>query len=217
MKSPKVRKGLLFVLEGIDGSGKTAVAEQVVELLANEGYDVVKLHEPTSESKWGRAIKTRSPSGGLSPAEELDFFLRDREWHIKNRIRPALDAGKIIIMDRYFFANGAYQSTSTGIHWNEILRRNRDEIHAPEPSLVFILDVPAETGLARVFGRNYETNQQFEKAERLVRVRQAYLAMAHEDKGAFVVIDATRPLEEVVDQVHRRILEFLGRKLTKKG
>jgi len=217
MKGRKGRRGLLFVLEGIDGSGKTAIAESVVELLAKKGYDVVKLHEPTSESKWGREIRERSPSGELSANEELELFLRDREWDIQNRIRPALEAGKIVVMDRYFFASGAYQSTSTGTHWKEILRRNREEIRTPEPNLVFILDVPAETGLARVLGRNYEMNKQFEKLGRLVKVRQAYLEMAREDTGTFIVVDATQSLEQVLDEVCRRILEFLGRKRTEGG
>ncbi|RDE11192.1 MAG: dTMP kinase [Candidatus Thorarchaeota archaeon] len=217
MKNRRSRKGLLFVLEGIDGSGKTAVAELVVTRLTEEGYDAVKLHEPTSESEWGRQIRDRSPRGGLSPAEELELFVRDREWHVRNRIRPALNAGKIIVLDRYFFANGAYQSASTGIHWREILRRNREGIHPPEPDLVFVLDVPVETGLARVLGREYQSNEQFEKIERLVKVRQAYLEMAHEDAGLFEIVDATQTLEQVADQVHRRILEFLGRKGRKTG
>lgn len=217
MKSRRSRKGLLLVLEGIDGSGKTAVAELVVARLTKEGFDAVKLHEPTSESKWGREIRARSPRGELSPAEELEFFMRDRDWHIRNRIQPALDAGKIVVLDRYYFANGAYQSASTGIPWKEIVRRNIEEIHAPLPNLVFVLDVPAETGLARVLGRDYVSNEQFEKIERLVKVRQAYLEMAREYSSVFVVVDATRTLEQVVDEVCRRILGFLGRKGTKAG
>jgi dTMP kinase len=209
MKSRRSRKGLLFVLEGIDGSGKTVVAELVVARLTEEGCHVVKLHEPTSESKWGREIRARSPRGELSPEEELDFFIRDRDWHIRNRIQPALDAGKTVVLDRYFYANGAYQSASTGIPWKEIVQRNLEEIHAPLPNLVFLLDLPVETGLARVLGRDYESNEQFEKIERLVKVRQAYLEMAHAYGSFFVVIDATQTLGQVVDEVYRRILGFL--------
>lgn len=205
MKSRKHPKGLLFVLEGIDGSGKTAVCESLVTLLTEEGHDVLALREPTNLSKWVLEIRARSVSGQLTPDEELELFIRDREWHIKNRILPALRDGRIVVMDRYFFATGAYQSTSTGIHWKDILRRNREEIHAPEPDLVLLLDIPAEVGLQRVLGRKGQMNVQFEKLERLVRVREAYLEMARQDTATFLVIDATQPLEQVVSEVHRRI------------
>ncbi len=202
-------RGNLFVLEGVDGGGKTTVCDRVAEMLRSDGHEVVKLTEPTRESQWGQEIRERSALGELTPEEELELFLRDREWHIKNKIRPALDAAKIVLMDRYFFASGAYQSTSTGLHWKEILRRNRVEIHAPEPDIVFILDLPVEVGLERVSTRKLTLNQQFEQRDRLVKVRQAYLEMVSEDSGRFSVIDATQQLVEVVDEVHKQIVEYL--------
>ena len=71
--------------------------------------------EPTTESQWGKEIRDRSYRGELTPDEELELFLKDRDWHIKNRILPALNDNKIVLLDRYFFATGAYQSASTGI------------------------------------------------------------------------------------------------------
>ncbi len=202
-------RGKLFVLEGVDGGGKTTVCESVVERLRSDGHEVVKLTEPTRESHWGQEIRERSALGELTPEEELELFLRDREWHIKNKIQPALNAAKIVLMDRYFFATGAYQSASTGLHWREILRRNREEIHAPEPDIVFILDVPVRVGLERVTSRELTLNQQFEQHDRLVKVRQAYLEMVSQDSARFSVIDATKNLEEVVDEVYQQIIESL--------
>ena len=202
-------RGKLFVLEGVDGGGKTTVCDSVSEKLRSDGYEVVKLTEPTRESQWGQEIRERSARGELTPKEELELFLRDREWHIKNKIQPALSAAKIVLMDRYFFATGAYQSTSTGLHWSEILRRNREEIQAPEPDIVFILDVPVKVGLERVSSRKLTLNQQFEQHDRLVKVRQAYLEMVSQDSGRFSVIDATKSLEEVVDEVYQQIIESL--------
>ncbi|MHA2602953.1 MAG: dTMP kinase [Candidatus Thorarchaeota archaeon SMTZ1-83] len=202
-------RGKLFVLEGVDGGGKTTVCESVVERLRSDGHEVVKLTEPTRESHWGQEIRERSALGELTPEEELELFLRDREWHIKNKIQPALNAAKIVLMDRYFFATGAYQSASTGLHWREILRRNREEIHAPEPDIVFILDVPVRVGLERVTSRKLTLNQQFEQHDRLVKVRQAYLEMVSQDSARFSVIDATKNLEEVVDEVYQQIIESL--------
>jgi len=163
----------------------------------------------SASSRTRISIRERSALGELTPEEELELFLRDREWHIKNKIQPALNAAKIVLMDRYFFATGAYQSASTGLHWREILRRNREEIHAPEPDIVFILDVPVRVGLERVTSRKLTLNQQFEQHDRLVKVRQAYLEMVSQDSARFSVIDATKNLEEVVDEVYQQIIESL--------
>ncbi|MHA1949462.1 MAG: dTMP kinase [Candidatus Thorarchaeota archaeon] len=135
--TPKKYSGFLFVLEGIDGSGKTCACKELAKRLQSIGYDVVRLREPTAESQWGKEIRARSPAGELSPDEELDLYTKDREWHIANRILPALEKGKIVLMDRYFFASGAYQSTVLDIHWSEILRINREDISAPEPDIKF--------------------------------------------------------------------------------
>jgi dTMP kinase len=204
------RKGWLFVLEGVDGAGKTVVCSSVVEMLLQEGLEVTRIREPTDESEWGREIRARSPKGELTPAEELELFIRDREWNIVNRIQPALDSGKIVLMDRYFFATGAYQTVSTGLPWQEILKRNREEIGAPEPDIIFILDLSAERGLERALGREGTRNEQFEQIERLVRVRQAYLEMSELDDGTYIVIDASQPLKDVVLKVFSSIKQFIA-------
>lgn len=199
----------MFVLEGIDGAGKTVAADLLHSDLQRRGFETIRLREPTSESPWGREIRERSPRGELTPAEELDLFLKDRAWHVENKILPALKTGKVVILDRYFFASGAYQSTSTGLPWSEILRRNREEIRAPEPDVIFILDVPVEVGLSRLRIRNEDVNLQFEKKERLEKVRRAYLDMVEHDFGNYVVIDATRPLKTVVHDILTVILEVI--------
>lgn len=205
----KEYNGFLFVLEGIDGSGKTCTCKELKMKLESVGYEVVYLREPTNESPWGKEMRERSPAGEFTAEEELELFIRDREWHIANRIRPALEGGKVVLLDRYFFATGAYQSAVMSLHWKDILRRNREEISAPEPDIVFILDVPAEIGLKRATGRTGIANLQFEKLDRLIKVRQAYLEIAENDSGTFEVIDATKPLDHVVDKIYDIITDKL--------
>jgi dTMP kinase len=202
-------KGFLFVLEGIDGSGKTCACKDLVKRLEADGYVVVHLREPTKESPWGKEIRARSPGGELTPEEELELYTKDREWHIANRIQPSLEEGKIVLMDRYFFASGAYQSTVLDLHWSEILRINREKLCAPEPDIVFILDVPAEIGLARATGRTGKANLQFEKIERLVKVRQNYLEMFENDSATYELIDAKNPLDQVIDEIYDIITDTI--------
>lgn len=177
--------------------------------LQDDGYDVVHLREPTKESQWGKEIRAKSPVGELTPEEELELYTRDREWHIANRIQPALEEGKVVLMDRYFFASGAYQSTVLDLHWKEILRRNREGISAPEPDIVFILDVPAEIGLERATGRTGKANLQFEKLDRLIKVRQNYLEMVENDSATFELIDAKNSLDQVVDEIYDIITDTI--------
>lgn len=205
----KKYNGFLFVLEGIDGSGKTCACQELVKKLQSDGYEVVYLREPTKESQWGKEIALRSPSGELTPEEELELFIKDREWHIANRILPALRNGKVVLMDRYFFATGAYQSTVMDLHWKEILQRNREGISAPEPDIVFILDVPAEIGLKRATGRTGKANLQFERIERLVKVRKNYLEMLENDCANYELIDSKLPLEQVIDEIYDKITDTL--------
>lgn len=206
----KEYNGFLFVLEGIDGSGKTCACKELEKRLESVGYDVVRLREPTHESKWGLEIKERSPRGELSPEEELELYSKDREWHITNKILPALKEGKIVLMDRYFFASGAYQSTVLDLHWSKILAKNRDELSAPEPDIVFILDVPAEIGMERTLARTGKAaDLQFERLDRLVKVRKAYLEMFENDSATYELIDSTNPLEQVIEQIYKIILNFM--------
>ena len=207
--TPKEYTGFLFVLEGIDGSGKTCVCKELVKRLQSIGYEVVHLREPTNESQWGKEIRERSPAGELTPEEELDLYTKDREWHIANRIQPALKEGKVVLMDRYFFASGAYQSTVLDLHWSEILQINREKLSAPEPDIVFILDVSAEIGLERATGRTGIANLQFEKLDRLVKVRQNYLEMIENDTATFELIDAKHPLNQVVDEIYDIITDLI--------
>jgi len=205
--------GYLFVVEGIDGAGKTSVCDIVEASLTKKGLEVVRLREPTRESPWGKEIRERTPRGELSGQEEFDLYIRDRDWHVKNRIVPALQNGKIVLMDRYFIAHGAYQSTSTDFHWKEILQRNREEINAPEPDIIFLLDISAEAGLNRLLDNREALNQQFERLDRLIQVRAAYLEMVEEDSGNYVVIDATQSLEEVYSQVLKAILNYMSKNM----
>jgi len=95
------------------------------------------------------------------------------------------------------------------LHWSEILRINREDISAPEPDIVFVLDVPAEIGLERATGRTGIANLQFERIERLVKVRKNYLEMIETDRATFKLIDSTSPLDQVIDEIYDIITDII--------
>lgn len=185
-----MKKGFLIAIEGIDGSGKSVIANELVKFLSSLGYDAILLKEP-SDSIYGQKI--RNAIERLPPEEELRLFILDREVDVKERILPALEKGKIVVMDRYYYSNIAYQS-ARGIDAEKIRKLN--ESIAPKPDLVILLDLSPDTALKRILPRGKLTV--FEGREYLEKVRENFLKTADEKT---VVIDSEKPIEEVKKEV----------------
>ena len=179
---PTRRRGLLVVLEGIDGSGKTTQARALLRRLRRRGFKAAFFREPT-RGRWGREIKRLAVrADSLTPEEELDLFVKDRRENVEKNLRPAVRSGRIVVLDRYYFSTMAYQGAK-GIDVGRIRRMN--EAFALAPDLVLVLDVDARAGLARIRGRR-RRDELFEREDYLVRVREIFRGL----KGRrFVHID----------------------------
>ncbi len=190
---------MLIAIEGIDGSGKTTIANYLSKLLKGMGYDVVVLKEP-SDSEYGKKLKELNTR--LPPEEECKLFLLDRIEDVRNNILPALKSGKIVIMDRYYLSNIAYQS-ARGLDPEKI--RMENEKIAPKPDLTIILDLDPEVALERIKSRGVFSP--FERLEYLREVRRNFLRFA-DDRS--VIIDASKSLDEVKREVEKVIQRFLA-------
>jgi dTMP kinase len=155
-------RGVLLVFEGIDGAGKTTQAGLVADWLEESGLDVVRTKEPT-DGPYGQRLRDSASTGRLTAVEELAAFIADRREHVRDVIEPGLEAGKVVIVDRYYFSNAAYQG-ARGMNPREILRANEE--FAPPPDLLVILEVDASTGVKRVAARGDKGNL-FEREEDL--------------------------------------------------
>jgi len=167
--------GLFIVLEGIDGTGKSTQTRLLADWFRQQGREVVASREPT-DGPWGAKLRATAATGRLAPEEELDLLLRDRRDHVEQLIAPALAAGKVVILDRYYFSTMAYQG-SRGLDPAEIRRTN--EAFAPRPDLLFILDLDVDTALSRIGGRG-DTANEFEKHDSLAKCRDIFLSLADE-------------------------------------
>lgn len=166
----KRRRGLLIVLEGIDGSGKTTQARALLRRLRRRGRQAVFFREPT-RGRWGREIKRLAVrADSLTPEEQLDLFVKDRRENVALNLEPALAAGKVVVLDRYYFSTIAYQGAK-GLDPGRIRRIN--EAFAVRPDLVVILDVDAAAGLGRIAGRK-SRDELFEREDYLVRVARIF-------------------------------------------
>ena len=197
---------MLIAVEGIDGSGKTTVVRFLIEELRKRGYDVVAFKEPT-DSEYGRRIRQILKERRVSPEEELELFIKDREFDVQNNILPALKSGKIVIMDRYYYSTIAYQG-ALGLDV-EMIRKLNEQF--PKPDLVIILDVSPETALKRIKAKRRP--DRFEDLEYLRKVREIFLSL----KNNVVVVDAERNIDEVKRDVLKVVLEHLGKSFKKNG
>lgn len=197
-----LKKGVLIVIEGIDGAGKSTQAEILLDRLKAKGYEVAYFQEP-SESKWGREIKKRALfPDSLSPDEELDLFLKDRRENVERNLKPALKEGKIVILDRYYYSTIAYQGAK-GID-KEMIRKANEEF-VVKPDLVFILDIDAKRGLERIQDRKNK-DKLFEREDYLVKVRKIFRNFKGEN---IVHIDALKPRDEISEEIEESILKYL--------
>lgn len=199
-----LKKGLLIVIEGIDGAGKSTQARILLRKLKSLGYNAVTSREPT-RGKWGLEIKklAKRPDS-LSPEEELALFIRDREENVEENLKPALSRKKVVILDRYYFSTIAYQGAK-GINPSRIQRLN--EKFAVKPNLVFILDIDAGKGLARIHKRK-KKDLLFEREGYLVKVGKIFKGIRGRK---FIHIDASRPRKDISADILAAVLRLLNR------
>ena len=205
-------QGILIIFEGIDGSGKTLQAKRVTNWLKQKGLPVVSFSEPTL-GKHGKKLREIMNYGrqNVTPREELDLFLKDRQEDVRDNILPALKQNCIIIMDRYYYSNMAYQS-ALGIDINVIQALN--EKIAPRPDMVIILDINAQLGLHRINNLRREKENYFEKEEYLKKVGEIFDHM----KGDNIRhIQASLCLEKVNVYIDQLVSDLLRKDTSSAG
>ena len=189
-------KGFLIVLEGIDGTGKTTMSKRLTAWLNENGYPAVWLKEPT-DGTFGRKIRALAREGRqtVSPEEELELFIKDRIDNCRDNIRPALENGRCVVLDRYYFSSAAYQG-ALGLDSETILKRN-EEI-AVIPDLVLLMDMPVKSGLDRISTVRKSAHDHFEGEGYLEKVRAIFLGI----KRPFIrIVDASLDPESVFKEI----------------
>ncbi|WP_170445102.1 dTMP kinase [Ruegeria arenilitoris] len=204
-------RGLFLTFEGIDGSGKSTQARRLAESLEAVGHDVVLTREPGG-SPGGEEIRRLVLEGDpdrWSAETEILLFTAARRDHLERTIEPALNAGKIVICDRFADSTRMYQGLSRGD-----LRALVDQLHGlmigREPDLTLLIDMDPEIGLSRAKGRQ-GTEERFEDFGPALqkRMRSGFLALADEFKDRFRVIDGNRDVDSVAVDVRETVLKVL--------
>jgi dTMP kinase len=193
--------GLFLTLEGVEGSGKTTQAAMLADALRNRGYSAIVTREPGG-TQVGQAIRGifLDAAVALEPAAELLLVLADRAQHVREKLKPAIAAGEIVISDRYSDSTIAYQGYGRGFDLNLLRDLNQLASDSLNPDLTLLLDCPAELGLERTRARSQHGAADRFEGERLEfhhRVREGFLAVARAEPSRVTLIDASRPAAEV--------------------
>lgn len=194
---------MFITFEGIDGSGKSTQARLLADALRAEGRAVVSTREPGGSpgAEEIRALVLQGEPDRWSARTEILLFTAARRDHLERTIDPALQAGQVVVCDRFADSTRMYQGLR-----EPGLRAVVDDLHrlmiGREPDLTFLIDIDAETGLARARGRQ-GAEERFEDFGLPLqqKMRDGFLALALAEPKRFRIIDGMRPADEIAAEV----------------
>jgi len=206
-----VTRGLFVTLEGGDGSGKTTQAEVLESWLGGRGRTVLRTREPggTEVGVEVREIVLHH-RGDIAPRAEALLYAADRAHHVATVVRPALARGDVVIQDRYVDSSVAYQGAGRVLDPGEVRTLSEWATEGLVPDLTVLLDL--DPAIAR--GRLDEARTRYDRLEAEAsafhdRVRRAYLQLAEAEPERFVVVDATRSVDEIAEAIRERVAALL--------
>jgi dTMP kinase len=207
-------RGRFITFEGGEGSGKSTHAAALAKRLEKFGIEVVLTREPggSAGAEIIRHILLSGIAKPLGAETEAILFAAARDDHVRTTIRPALVAGKWVICDRFIDSTRVYQGALGKVDAKLIRSLERVTVGAAMPDLTFLLDVPANVGLARAKRRRGKgTSDRFEaeSVEFHGELRQAYLALADREPKRCVIIDGRAPRDVVSERIWAAVVQRL--------
>lgn len=206
---------LFITFEGGEGSGKSSAIAGVKKYLEEKGYDVILTREPggTKISEQIRNVILDKENTEMDSRTEALLYAASRRQHLVEKIWPSIKQGKIVICDRYLDSSLAYQGHARGLGVEDILKVNEYATEGTFPNITFLLDITPEQGLNRIQANSSrEVNRlDLEKMSFHHKVRDGYLALAKRFEDRYVIIDASKPLAEVIQDLCEAIEKRLGK------
>jgi dTMP kinase len=201
---------LFITFEGGEGSGKSVQAKALYRRLLKLAVPVLLTHEPGGTpfgKRLGRWLKWRGED--IPPLVELLLFNASRAQLVTEVIKPALDAGKVVISDRYADSTTTYQGYGRGLDLAIVRAINNAATRGLKPDLAILMDIPVEEGLARKRTKRHDRFEQEELAFHH-RVRAGYLKLTTEDPRRWLVIDATQSKETIAAIIWQRVRKMIS-------
>ena len=198
-------RGLFITVEGGEGVGKSTNMTYLEEHLKAQGIELVVTREPggTVLGEGIRGLLLQPGEGEMAPAAELLLIFAARAQHIREVIEPALAAGRWVLCDRFTDATYAYQGGGRKLPMAMVRELETLVQGELRPDYTLLLDAPVEIGMSRAAGRGELDRFEQEQLDFFERVRATYLQLARESSGRYHVIDASRPLADVEQQLQQ--------------
>jgi dTMP kinase len=198
-----------IVFEGGEGAGKSTQSNALADYLRARGHSVVCTREPggTPAAEAIRAVLLDPANAGLDDRAEALLFAAARGDHAARVIRPSLERGDVIISDRYLDSSVAYQGVARGLGAERVAELSLWATGGLVPDLTIVLDVDPALGLARVVGPD---RLESEPIEWHARVRQAFLDIATEHPDRYLVLDGSRPAEDLAVEIAVAVSDLVG-------
>lgn len=210
------RTGVFVSFEGIDGSGKSTQARALADILRAQGHDVVLTREPGGApgAEEIRRLLVEGAPERWSAETEILLFNAARRDHLEKTIRPALDAGQIVISDRFADSTRVYQGAARA-SLRPLVDKLHDLVIGIEPDLTFLIDMDPQAALTRGLARHSGEDRFEELGEGFqTALRTGFLALAKANPDRIRIIDGARPLDKVSDQIAGMMRDWLDMRAT---
>ena len=208
-----MKQGTLISIEGPEGAGKSSVLEALLPRLEKAGIAYITTREPggVEIAEKIREVILDPSHTEMDPKTELLLYIASRRQHLAERVLPALEAGKLVIMDRFIDSSVAYQGFGRGLAVADIEWLNQFATDGLKPNRTFYFDIDVEEGLARITkSASREVNRlDLEGLSLHQKVRQGYLAILEKEPQRVVKIDASQPFDKVVEDTWVLVKEVL--------
>jgi len=197
-------RGTLITFEGIEGCGKSTQTTLLKNFFDSHKIPSIISREPGG-TPLGSKIRTLLLNEKMPPLSELFLFLADRNQHIHETIKPALEKGEIVLLDRYYHSTYAYQSAGRKLPLEEVRLLNEKAIEGFYPDITFFIDVPVEVGFERKKTASLNLDRiELEDHKFHESVRQAFLSFTQSEAN-FIRLDGT----QTPDKIHRAVIKKL--------
>lgn len=208
-----MKRNLFITFEGPEGAGKTTVIQKIAERLAEKNIDVLATREPggIEIAEKIRTIILNPAHTAMDERTEALLYAAARSQHYFEKVQPALDAGKLVICDRFIDSSLAYQGYARGIGIDEVLSINEFAIGKKLPDMTILFDIAPEVGLARIYAtENREVNRL--DVESLLfhqKVHEGYLLLVERYPERIRIVNADQDIDSVVEDVWSLLLDAI--------
>ncbi|MEC1034112.1 dTMP kinase [Bacillus paralicheniformis] len=205
--------GLFITFEGPEGAGKTTILQAAADQLTKNGYSVLVTREPggIEISERIREVILNPSHTAMDPKTEALLYAAARRQHLVEKVKPALEEGKIVLCDRFIDSSLAYQGYARGLGIDEVFSVNQFAIGSMMPNMTIYFDIDPEEGMKRInLNHAREKNRlDLEKLHFHQLVQKGYEEVMNRFPGRFRIVDASQNVEHVLKRVNNIIEEAL--------